>query len=125
MPKGRRRLFVTGHGRHPPAPRSGPAVPIPSVPVPGVPIPGFPVPTVSGLAIAAGGAIRDMVGDYAVADGLGAAMAGRATGYTAVYTIEIILLLGTLVVLGPLVGRNRTDASTPGSARFGLQEFPT
>ena len=81
--------------------------------------------TATGVAIAMGGAMRDLIGDYAVADGFGAAMAGRATGYTAVYTLEILLLLGTLVVLGPLVGRNRTDASTPGSARFGLQEFPT
>lgn len=81
--------------------------------------------TAMGVAIATGGAIRDSVGDFAVADGLGAALAGRATGYTAVYTLEIILLLGTLVVLGPLVGRNRSAASTPGSGRFGLQEFPT
>ncbi len=81
--------------------------------------------TAMGLAIALGGIIRDLVSNYALADAFGATLAGRATGYGTVYMIEILLLLGTLAVLGPLVGRSRTAVSSDGTARFGLQEFPT
>ncbi|MEM8827719.1 MAG: PucC family protein, partial [Pseudomonadota bacterium] len=85
----------------------------------------------AGLGIALGGLIRDGMASVALADGLGATLADRATGYGSVYTLEIIMLLGTLVVLGPLVGTGRALAagsvagSTVGPARrFGLQEFP-
>ncbi|QZH75066.1 MAG: BCD family MFS transporter [Erythrobacter sp.] len=81
--------------------------------------------TAMGLAIALGGIIRDLVSNYALADAFGATLAGRATGYGAVYLIEIILLLGTLVVLGPLVGRHRAADSSGRKSHFGLQEFPT
>lgn len=76
-----------------------------------------------GLAIALGGLIRDLVATYAAADGLGATLATRATGYGTVYLIEIALLLVTLALLGPLVGAHRRDEQTP--QRFGLSEFPT
>ncbi|KLI62841.1 BCD family MFS transporter [Aurantiacibacter marinus] len=81
--------------------------------------------TAMGFAIALGGIIRDVVGSFAAAEGLGTALADRATGYTAVYTLEIILLLGTLIVLGPLVGRTRSGGSDNAATPFGLQEFPT
>ncbi len=81
--------------------------------------------TAMGLAIALGGIIRDLVSTYALADAFGATLAGRATGYGTVYMIEIILLLGTLAVLGPLVGKRRSGRPKDGSAPFGLQEFPT
>lgn len=78
----------------------------------------------AGLAIAAGGVIRDMVANLGESGALGASLAHRATGYAAVYAIEIVLLLAALVVLGPLVGRGRTRAQiAPG--QFGLREFPT
>ncbi|RIV85613.1 BCD family MFS transporter [Aurantiacibacter zhengii] len=79
----------------------------------------------AGLAIAIGGVLRDLISSFAVADGLGAAVADRATGYATVYMIEIALLLVTLVVIGPLVGRDRSNADHMQQSRFGLTEFPT
>jgi BCD family chlorophyll transporter-like MFS transporter len=77
-----------------------------------------------GIAIGLGGILRDLISTYAVGEGLGPTMASRGTGYAAVYVIEIILLLATLVVIGPLVGRDRNPAPARASARFGLSEFP-
>ena len=77
-----------------------------------------------GLAIAAGGLIRDGVSALALADQIGATLAYRATGYGTVYLIEIILLLVTMIVLGPLVGGQQVDTAAP-QTRFGLTEFPT
>ena len=57
----------------------------------------------AGAAIASGGIIRDLVGGFATRGGLGSVMTGPATGYEAVYGIEVAMLLATLVVLGPLV----------------------
>lgn len=79
----------------------------------------------AGLAIALGGIVRDIVARVAIADGLGATLADRATGYGAVYLIEIALLLVTLVILGPLVGRGQAAGNPPEAGRFGLTEFPT
>jgi len=59
--------------------------------------------TAAGLAIAAGGILRDIVSALALAGTLGEAMAGEATGYVTVYAAEIILLFATLAVVGPLV----------------------
>lgn len=81
--------------------------------------------TSAGLGIALGGLIRDFTTAFAMADGLGSTLAVRSTGYGLVYTIEILLLLGTLVVLGPLVGRDRPEELDGHMGRFGLQEFPT
>jgi BCD family chlorophyll transporter-like MFS transporter len=78
----------------------------------------------SGLAILAGGLIRDGVSALALADRIGQTLAYRATGYGTVYLIEIVLLLVTMIVLGPLVGGQQVDTATPQS-RFGLTEFPT
>ena len=75
----------------------------------------------AGLAIAFGGLLRDVAANFALTDGLGATLAQRATGYGVVYTLEIVLLLATLVVLGPLVGR----VGSAGHTHFGLTEFPT
>ncbi len=79
----------------------------------------------AGLAIAAGGMLRDVTSRLAVADGLGATLADRATGYAVVYLTEIALLLATLVVIGPLVGRGRECSTLTTGRRFGLDEFPT
>lgn len=80
--------------------------------------------TFAGLAIAMGGALRDLVSSLAVSDELGRTLANRATGYATIYIIEICLLLATLVVLGPLVGQTPAAARKVGN-RFGLTEFPT
>lgn len=79
--------------------------------------------TCAGLAIALGAFARDLVSAMAVAGDLGATLAGSSTGYLFVYSVEIVLLLCTLVALGPLV---RSDLTNParGGTRFGLSAFP-
>ena len=57
----------------------------------------------AGLAVAAGGLIRDGVGMMADAGMLGPTLQTPATGYIAVYVIELGLLFATLVAVGPLV----------------------
>ncbi len=57
----------------------------------------------AGLAIAFGGLVRDGVGWLASDGALGPALVDPATGYGAVYGIEIVLLFATLVAVGPLV----------------------
>ena len=61
--------------------------------------------TAAGIAIALGGVIRDVVTQVAPQDALGTAM-----GYTAVYSIEIILLLATLATMVPLIRRAEVHA---------------
>ncbi len=76
----------------------------------------------NGLAVALGGVLRDVVGSAASVGLLGPALADSATGYSFVYHLEIALLFGTLVALGPLVHLRR--ASTPSPHRFGLASLP-
>ena len=82
--------------------------------------------TAAGLAIAIGGALRDSVGSYAMAGGLGDVFATPAFGYAFVYQIEIVALFITLIALGPLV-RVLPFVPQPKSsvARVGIAEFPT
>lgn len=83
--------------------------------------------TCAGVAIALGALMRDGIGALAAADALGPVLAAPATGYAAVYASEIVLLLGTLIALGPLVrgsARDEFDPSATPSTRFGLSEFP-
>ncbi|MBJ6122973.1 BCD family MFS transporter [Sphingomonas mollis] len=80
--------------------------------------------TAAGLAIAIGALTRDAVSAAAVAHRLGSTLAGPATGYAVVYGIEILLLLGTLIALGPLVRADAGVRTDPPSTRFGLSEFP-
>lgn len=73
----------------------------------------------AGLATLIGALTRDAVSTAAVAHDFGGTLAVPATGYGAVYLIEVALLTGTLVALGPLArGRDHP-------ARFGLGQFPT
>ena len=57
----------------------------------------------AGVAVAAGGLIRDGVALLAEAGRLGPTLETPATGYVAVYAIEIAFLFITLVAVGPLV----------------------
>jgi BCD family chlorophyll transporter-like MFS transporter len=50
-------------------------------------------------------------------------LADPSTGYVSVYAFEIILLLATIIALGPLV-RGRPVAADQAPTRFGLSEFP-
>ena len=76
--------------------------------------------TAAGIAIALGGILRDVVSDLGMQGALGEALTDPASGYTAVYTLEIIMLFLALVALGPLVRRAaipHTDFATFGLAR--------
>ena len=78
----------------------------------------------AGLGIALGGLIRDGMAHFAMADGMGTTLADRATGYGTVFCLEILLLLVTMVVLGPVIGRDQVRVKDE-SKGFGLSEFPT
>jgi BCD family chlorophyll transporter-like MFS transporter len=79
--------------------------------------------TCMGGAIAIGGALRDWVSAVATTGLLGEAMNHPSAGYGAVYGLELLLLFGSLVVIGPLV-RARSAARTSTVGKFGLAEFP-
>ncbi len=81
--------------------------------------------TAAGVGIAVGGGLRDIVGDAALAGRLGEGLNAPATGYSAVYNLEILLLFATLIAIGPLV---RTVTTKPHAGRrgsIGLADFPT
>jgi BCD family chlorophyll transporter-like MFS transporter len=77
----------------------------------------------AGIAVALGGAIRDIVSEAATSGLLGPALTGISTGYGVVYHLEIALLFATLVAIGPLV-RTASSAGKRPSSKFGLAEFP-
>ncbi|MET0445650.1 MAG: BCD family MFS transporter [Pseudorhodoplanes sp.] len=79
--------------------------------------------TAAGLAIAAGGAIRDGVSTLAVHGALGAALNSPSTGYSVVYHIEIALLFVTLIAIGPLI-RISYVTRFQSQQKFGLAELP-
>ena len=66
--------------------------------------------TAAGLAIAFSGVVNDVGSSLAMAGAFGEAVASPVTGYTLVYGVEIILLLATLVAIGPLV-RSRSEVA--------------
>jgi len=68
----------------------------------------------AGAAVAFGGLLRDGVASLADAGTLGPVLVNPATGYVAVYLVEVALLFGTLVAVGPLV---RWAQARPGLAR--------
>jgi BCD family chlorophyll transporter-like MFS transporter len=78
--------------------------------------------TMAGVAIASGGANRDLVTSLATSGALGEVLSSAATGYSFVYHIELYLMFATLIAIGPLVRKGRT-AAVAGS-KFGLAEFP-
>ena len=80
--------------------------------------------TGSGLAIGAAGIIRDIVASLANHGKLGVVLSGHATGYGTVYYIEIILLLASLVAVGPLV-RHTVPTRLASPAGFDLTRQPT
>ncbi|MBX7483536.1 BCD family MFS transporter [Qipengyuania qiaonensis] len=78
----------------------------------------------AGLAIAIGGGFRDIISAQAAQGTFGGALGDPVTGYAAVYCLEILILLASLVALGPLVSQNRERAFIA-SGPLGLREFPT
>lgn len=89
--------------------------------------------TMVGVAIASGGLIRDSVAAFSRGAADGSIFASPSTAYAVVYYIEIILLLATLAVLGPLVRRANAFAGTEKSrstnpaanSGMGLAEIPS
>lgn len=79
--------------------------------------------TAAGAGIALGGGLRDIFSGLAMEGSLGTALISPVTGYGIVYNIEIILLLATLVAVGPLV-RKPAHLKTSTSSSFGLAGFP-
>lgn len=77
----------------------------------------------AGGAIALGGAIRDAVSGLAAQGALGPSLQGPATGFEAVYCLEVALLCVTLIAIGPLVRRHGGPPSQS-TSRFGLAELP-
>lgn len=78
--------------------------------------------TASGGAIAISGVLRDSINAVARTGEFGAALSGPATGYGAVYNLEIVLLFATLIAIGPLVRLVRRDAPSI-SAGVMLSDF--
>ena len=77
----------------------------------------------AGLAVAAGGILRDIVSDLATRGALGPGLVDPATGYGVVYHVELLLLFLTLVALGPLV-RPIGAAAAAGSMKLSPSAMP-
>jgi BCD family chlorophyll transporter-like MFS transporter len=79
--------------------------------------------TSQGVAIALGGAIRDITNGLAIEGSLGPAFATASTGYRLVYSIEVVLLILALIMVIPLVFGARRD-QTRAASQFGLDQMP-
>jgi BCD family chlorophyll transporter-like MFS transporter len=75
----------------------------------------------AGIAISASGTLRDAVDAWAARGAFGPALTGNATGYGAVYALEIVLLFVALAAMGPLA---RSLPQTQPTRRFQLAEYP-
>ncbi len=79
--------------------------------------------TAYGVAIAFGGALRDVITVFAAEGAFGPVLTGPAVGYAAVYQLEILLLFATLIAIGPLVSHGGGNGARS-SSRFGIAELP-
>ena len=68
-----------------------------------------------------GGLVRDGVSTLATAGSLGPVLSTPWTGYAAVYQIELVLLLATLVAIGPLARLARSAQTKPA---LGFAQLP-
>jgi BCD family chlorophyll transporter-like MFS transporter len=75
--------------------------------------------TGAGVAIGMAGITRDIVSNLALHGRLGATLQGHATGYGCVYYIEIVLLLASLIAIGPLA-RHASGTKTLPADNFGM-----
>ena len=69
--------------------------------------------TAAGVAVALGGVLRDVVSALAARGFFGESLAVPATGYAAVYVLEIALLLATTAAMAALIGSQRSGAASP------------
>lgn len=78
--------------------------------------------TVAGTGVAFGGALRDILSGLAARGALGPGLTSASVGYSFVYHLEIALLFGTLIAIGPLVRAGQNALGN--TSRFGLAELP-
>ncbi len=67
--------------------------------------------TAAGLAVALGGIGRDVMTAIAASGSLGQTLSGPAVGYAVVYSVEIVLLVITIIVMTALIGEPRAQRS--------------
>ncbi|MGZ5929390.1 MAG: BCD family MFS transporter [Rhizomicrobium sp.] len=79
--------------------------------------------TGAGVAIGLAGVLRDIVSHLALQGRLGTVLNGHATGYGAIYYIEILLLFASLIAIGPLARHRTSIDHTPD--RTGLAPVST
>ncbi len=79
--------------------------------------------TATGVAIALGGALRDLISALAQNGALGNALTNEATGYCAVYQVEVLFLFATLAVIGPLALHAGQPVDSDSS--LGLADIPS
>lgn len=78
--------------------------------------------TATGIAIFAGGALRDIVAAWIDAGLLGAVLTEQSMAYAVVYHVEILILFIALIALGPLV--RQPDELNEQPPRMRLADFP-
>lgn len=78
--------------------------------------------TATGMAIFAGGALRDIVAAWIDAGLLGEVLTEQSMAYAVVYHIEILILFIALIALGPLVRQPDEQNEQPPGMR--LADFP-
>jgi MFS transporter, BCD family, chlorophyll transporter len=78
----------------------------------------------TGLAMFAGGLLRDVTAHLAASGALGEVLVSPATGYGVVYHLEMLLLMVALVAIGPLV-RRRSAPRAVQPVALGLPQFPS
>jgi BCD family chlorophyll transporter-like MFS transporter len=78
--------------------------------------------TLTGTGVAVGGGLRDLISRLATDGSLGPGLTSAFVGYSFVYHLEVVLLFGTIITIGPLVrtGARQNAQTTP----FGLAELP-
>jgi BCD family chlorophyll transporter-like MFS transporter len=79
--------------------------------------------TATGVGVAAGGALRDLLSGLAAGGALGPAFSGPSTGYGFVYQLEVVLLFATLIAIGPLARHAARDEGMKSSG-IGLADLP-
>jgi BCD family chlorophyll transporter-like MFS transporter len=78
--------------------------------------------TATGIAIFAGGALRDIVAAWIDAGLLGVVLTEQSMAYAVVYHVEILILFIALIALGPLVRQPDEQNEQPPGMR--LADFP-
>ena len=78
--------------------------------------------TMTGAGVAIGGGLRDLLSRLAVEGALGPGLTANFVGYSFVYHVEILLLFGTIVAIGPMVRSRKTPVTS--ATPFGLAELP-